>query len=69
MVTLTATGPEVHVATMTTALSDSYDSLMETLNHIKSLKLKYHLRYNVVYCYDEIVVDDDRLDSARSFKH
>ena len=40
LVTLTATGPEVYVAIMTTFLSDSYDALEETLNHMKSLKLK-----------------------------
>ena len=33
-------GPEVYVAIMTTFLSDSYDALEETLNHMKILKLK-----------------------------
>ena len=37
---LTATGPDVFVITMTAFLSDSYDDLEETLNHMKSLKLK-----------------------------
>ena len=40
LVPLTATGPEVFVATMTTFLSDYYDALEETLNHMKSIKLK-----------------------------
>ena len=40
LVPLIATGPEVYVAIMTTFLSDSYDALEETLNHMKSLKLK-----------------------------
>ena len=40
LVPLTATGPEVFVSTMTTFLSDSYDALEETLNHMKSLNLK-----------------------------
>ena len=40
MVPLTATGPEVFVATMTKFLSDSYDTLEETLTHTKSIKLK-----------------------------
>ena len=37
---LTATGPEVYVATMTTIISDSYYSLADTLNQMESLKLK-----------------------------
>ena len=40
LVPLTATGPEVFVATMTKFLSDSYNVLVETLTHMKSLKLK-----------------------------
>ena len=35
LVPLTATGPEVYVAIMTTFLSDSYDALEETLKHMK----------------------------------
>ena len=42
LVPLTATGPEVFVATMTTFLSGYYDSLDETLTHMKSLKLKIY---------------------------
>ena len=40
MVPLTAMGPEVFVNTMTKFISDSYDALEETLNHMMSLKLK-----------------------------
>ena len=40
LVLLTATGPEVFVATMTTFIYDSYDALEEALNNMKSLKLK-----------------------------
>ena len=40
LVLLTATGPEVYVATMTTVISDSYDSLVEALNHMNNLKNK-----------------------------
>ena len=47
LVPLKATGPEVYVATMTTVLSDSYDSLVDTLNHMKSLKLKDNPGRNV----------------------
>ena len=39
---LTATRPEVFVATMTTFFSDSYDALEDTLTHVKSLKLKIY---------------------------
>ena len=47
LVLLTATGPEVFVATMTTFISDSYDDLEETLNHMKSLKLNSYTWENV----------------------
>ena len=42
LVPLTATGPEVYVATMTTIISDSYYSLVDTLNQMKNLKIKDH---------------------------
>ena len=42
LVPLTATGPEVYVATMTTILSDYYYSFVDTLNHMNNLKLKDH---------------------------
>ena len=47
LVPLTATGPEVFVSTMTTFFSNSYDDLEETINHIKSLKLKSYPGENV----------------------
>ena len=65
---LKPTGPEVFVATMTTFISDSYDALEETLNHTKSLKLKIYLGENVTDCCAEILVDAERLESARAFK-
>ena len=40
---LTETGPEVYVDTMTAVLSNSYNSLKETVNHLKSIKLEYML--------------------------
>ena len=40
LVPLTATGPEVYVATMNTIISNSCYSLVDTLNYMKSLKLK-----------------------------
>ena len=47
---LTATVPEVDVAIMTTFLSDYYDALEDTLNHMKSLKLKSYPGKNVTDC-------------------
>ena len=68
MVLLTETGHDVFVAIMTTFLSDSYDSLEDTLNNIKSLKLKSYPVENVTDCCAEILVDDERLGSAGAFK-
>ena len=68
LVPLTATGPEVYVAIMTTFLSDSYDALEETINHTKSLKLKSYPGENVTDCCAAILVDDESLESAGAFK-
>ena len=68
MVPLTATGPEVFVATMITFISDSYDSLEETLNHMKSLKLKSYPGENVTDFCAAIFVDAECLESAAAFK-
>ena len=65
---LTATGPEVFVSTMNTFLSYSYDALEETLNHMKSLKLKRYPGENVTYCCAEILVDYERLEIDGDFK-
>ena len=61
LVPLTATGPEVFVATMATFIFDSYDSLEDTLNHMKSLKLKSYPGENVKYFCAAILVDAERL--------
>ena len=68
LVTLTATGPEVFVAIMATFLSNSYDALEETLNHMKSLKLKNYPGENVTDCCVAILVYAVRLESAGAFK-
>ena len=65
---LTETGPEVFVATMTTFFFDSYDALEETLNHMKSLKLKSYPGENVTDFCAEILVDAERLESAGALK-
>ena len=50
LVPLTATGPEVFVATTTKFISDYYDALEGTLNHMKSLKIKSYPWENVTDC-------------------
>ena len=57
LVPLIATVPEVYVATMSTVLSDSCYSLVGTINHMKSLKLKYNPEGDVADCYDTILVN------------
>ena len=47
LVPLTATRPEVFVTTTTKFISGSFDYLEETLNHMKSLKLKIYQEGNV----------------------
>ena len=65
---LTLTRPEVYFATITNVLSDSYASLVETLNHMKSLKLRDHPGGDVTYCCNAILVDSERLKRDGSFK-
>ena len=68
LVLLTATGPEVYVATMNTIISDSYYSLVDTLNHTKNLKLKDHPGRDAANFYEAILVNVESLESARAFK-
>ena len=63
LVPLTATRPEVFVATMTTFLSGSYGVLGETLNHMKSLKLKSYSGEKVTDFCAAISVDAERYAS------
>ena len=65
---LTATGPEVYVATMATIISDSYYSLVDTLNQMKNLKLKDHPGRDAADCYEAILVNVESLESAGAFK-
>ena len=66
LVMLIATGSEVFVITMTIFLSGSYNALEVTLTHTKSLKLKSYPGENVIDCCAEILVDAERLESARA---
>ena len=71
LVTLTATGSEVSVATMTTIISNSSYSLVDTLNHTnhtKNVKLKDHTGRNSADCYDAMLVNVESLESAGAFK-
>ena len=61
-------GPKVFVSTMTTFLSDYSDALEETLNHMKSLKLKSYPGENVTDSCAAILVDAERLESSEAFK-
>ena len=56
LVPLTATEPEVYVATMINIISNSYYSLVDTLNHMKNLKLKDLPGRDVADCYDVVLV-------------
>ena len=68
LVPLTETGPEVYVSTMTTIIYNSYDSLVDTMDHTKSIKLKDSLEENVTDCCDTILVYAERLESSGAFK-
>ena len=48
-------------------LSDSYYSLVDTLNHTKILKLKDHPGGGVEDCYDAILVNVESHESAGAF--
>ena len=64
LVPLTATGPEVYVAIVTTFIFNSYDTLEDTLNSLKNLKLKRYPEDNVIDFYEAILVGVDSLESV-----
>ena len=68
LVLLTATVPEVYVATMTTIISEYYYSLADTLNQMKSLKLKDNQGGDTADYYDAILENVEDLESAGAFK-
>ena len=53
---------------MTIIISDSNFSLVDTLKHMKNLKLKDHPGRDVADCYDAILVNAESLEIAGSFK-
>ena len=68
LVPLTATGPEVYVATMTTFIYNSYYYLVDTLNHTKSLKLKDNTEEDVGDFNIAIIVNVESLVGSGAFK-
>ena len=67
LVPLTETAPDVFVSTMTTFISDSYDSLEDTITYMNSIKLKSYPGENVTHLCAAILVYAERLDSVRAF--
>ena len=65
---VTAAGTEAYVTTMTTIISDSYYSLIDNMNQMKTLKLKDHPGRDAADCHDVILENVDCLDSAGAFK-
>ena len=68
LVPLTETRPYVYIATMTTIISDSCYSLVDTLNHMKNLKLKDNPAMDVADCYNAILINVESLESYGAFK-
>ena len=52
---------------MTIIISNSYYYLVDTLNHMKNLKLKDLPGRDVADCYDVVLVNVDSLESAGAF--
>ena len=57
MVLPKSNSPEVYVDTTTNIISDSYNDLKDTLNHLKNLKPKIYLGENIVDLCDALLVD------------
>ena len=68
MVTLKDTETEIYVITIPTVISESNDTLEETLDHFNSLKIRIYPMEVVVHFYAAILVDSDHLDSDISFQ-
>ena len=67
LVTLTATGPQLFIVSITTFLSDLYDYLEETLTHMKSIKIKICSGENDTDFCAAVLVDAERLESTGAF--
>ena len=66
---LTDTGPVVYVVTTTIFISNSYYALQYTLNHLNCLNINIYPGDNVSYWCYKILVDYQRLASARDFNY
>ena len=64
---LTETIPEVYVSTMTIFISNSCNTLEETLTHMNSLNLESYIGKNVTYLLSVILVGSELLESSRTF--
>ena len=64
---MTATRPEVCVLNMNTVIYDYHYYLEGVLNYLKCPKLKDHTGENLKWLFATILVDADRLESARAF--
>ena len=62
-VPITASGPEIFMATVTVCLSDSYDALEQTKTELKAIKLKDFPGENVQHCVAKILDLCERLES------
>ena len=67
LVSLKATVTKIYVTNMITLIYKYYASMVVTLNHTNSLKLKDHLGKNITYFCGLILVDAERLNSAEAF--
>ena len=68
MAPLAATGPKIYATNTTTALSDSYNNVQDTINYLRSIKLKIYQGENVTYFCAAVLVDAGKLESDIYFK-
>ena len=66
-VPITASGPEIFMATVTVCFSDSYDALEQTKIELKTIKLKDFPGENVQDCVAKILDLCERLESGGAF--
>ena len=66
-VPITASGPEIFMATVTVCFSDSYDALEQTKIELKTIKLKDFPSENVQDCVAKILDLCERLENGGAF--
>ena len=60
---------EVYVATIKTFIYYYYDSLEETLNHMKIIKLNRYPGDNDISCFEAMLIDTECLEITRPFNN